>query len=52
MLLMLLLKFGITPIVVQVGVQDFDVDGELWVKLGLIPTEAFVGAIIFYSFYS
>ncbi|XWS69517.1 hypothetical protein CRYUN_Cryun04dG0185400 [Craigia yunnanensis] len=45
MLLMLSLKFGIIPIVVPVGVQDFDIDGELWVKLRLIPTEPFVGAV-------
>ncbi|XP_021292989.1 tricalbin-3 [Herrania umbratica] len=45
MLLMLSLKFGIIPIVVPVGVRDFDVDGELWVKLRLIPTEPFVGAV-------
>ncbi|PON55876.1 hypothetical protein TorRG33x02_298260 [Trema orientale] len=44
MLLMLSLKFGIIPIVVPVGVRDFDIDGELWVKLRLIPTEPFVGA--------
>ncbi|MBA0727214.1 hypothetical protein Golax_000226 [Gossypium laxum] len=45
MLLMLSLKFGIIPIVVPVGVRDFDIDGELWVKLRLIPTEPFVGAV-------
>lgn len=44
MLLMLSLKFGIIPIVVPVGVRDFDIDGELWVKLRLIPTEPWVGA--------
>lgn len=44
MLLMLSLKFGIFPIVVPVGVRDFDIDGELWVKLRLIPTEPWVGA--------
>ncbi|GJT42629.1 retrotransposon protein, putative, ty1-copia subclass [Tanacetum coccineum] len=32
MLLMLTLKFGIIPIKVPVGVRDFDIDGELWVK--------------------
>ena len=52
MLLILSLKFGIIPIVVPVGVRDFDIDGELWVKLGLIPTEPFIGAVIFSSFYS
>ncbi|KAM3753499.1 hypothetical protein ACB098_03G098600 [Castanea mollissima] len=44
MLLMLSLKFGIIPIAVPVGVRDFDIDGELWVKLRLIPTEPWVGA--------
>ncbi|XP_057456627.1 uncharacterized protein LOC130747651 isoform X2 [Lotus japonicus] len=44
MLLMLSLKFGIIPIVVPVGVRDFDIDGELWVKLRLIPTAPWVGA--------
>ncbi|GLT34871.1 hypothetical protein SLA2020_093620 [Shorea laevis] len=45
MLLMLSLKFGILPIMVPVGVRDFDIDGELWVKLRLIPTEPWVGAV-------
>ncbi|KAF9624021.1 hypothetical protein IFM89_007719 [Coptis chinensis] len=45
MLLMLTLKFGIIPIVVPVGVRDFDIDGELWVKLRLIPSEPWVGAV-------
>uniref|UniRef100_A0A1J3G794 Uncharacterized protein PYUK71.03c n=1 Tax=Noccaea caerulescens TaxID=107243 RepID=A0A1J3G794_NOCCA len=44
MLLMLSLKFGIIPVVVPVGIRDFDIDGELWVKLRLIPTEPWVGA--------
>ncbi|CAA0828964.1 Calcium-dependent lipid-binding (CaLB domain) family protein [Striga hermonthica] len=44
MLLLLSLKFGIFPIAVPVGVRDFDIDGELWVKLRLIPTEPWVGA--------
>ncbi|KAF4396738.1 hypothetical protein F8388_004706 [Cannabis sativa] len=30
---------------VPVGVRDFDIDGELWVKLRLIPNEPFVGAV-------
>ncbi|CAM8946083.1 unnamed protein product [Rhodiola kirilowii] len=42
MLLKLSLKFGIIPIVVPVNVRDFDIDGELWVKLRLIPTEPWV----------
>ncbi|XP_039127954.1 tricalbin-3-like [Dioscorea cayenensis subsp. rotundata] len=45
MLLSLSLKFGIIPISVPVGVRDFDIDGELWVKLRLIPTEPWVGAV-------
>ncbi|CAH2053274.1 unnamed protein product [Thlaspi arvense] len=44
MLLSLSLKFGIIPVVVPVGIRDFDIDGELWVKLRLIPTEPWVGA--------
>ncbi|KAJ9153255.1 hypothetical protein P3X46_026716 [Hevea brasiliensis] len=45
MLLMLSLKFVIIPIAVPVGVRDFDIDGELWVKVRLIPTEPWVGAV-------
>ncbi|KAL0386295.1 UNVERIFIED_CONTAM: hypothetical protein Sradi_3023800 [Sesamum radiatum] len=45
MLLLLSLKFSVLPIVVPVGVRDFDIDGELWVKLRLIPTEPWVGAV-------
>ncbi|GFZ15732.1 calcium-dependent lipid-binding (CaLB domain) family protein [Actinidia rufa] len=45
MLLMLSLNFGIIPIAVPVGVRDFDIDGELWVKLRLIPSEPWVGAV-------
>ncbi|KAJ6350536.1 hypothetical protein OIU78_006653 [Salix suchowensis] len=45
MLLMLSLKFSIIPIVLPVSVRDFDIDGELWVKLRLIPTEPWVGAV-------
>ncbi|XP_060672967.1 uncharacterized protein LOC112489586 [Ziziphus jujuba] len=45
MLLMLSLKFGIIPLVAPIGVRDFDIDGELWVKLRLIPTKPFVGAV-------
>ncbi|KAL3649919.1 hypothetical protein CASFOL_006322 [Castilleja foliolosa] len=45
MLLLLSLKFGLLPIVVPVGVRDFDIDGELWVKLRLVPTEPWVGAV-------
>jgi hypothetical protein len=44
MLLMLSLKFSIIPIMLPVSVRDFDIDGELWVKLRLIPTEPWVGA--------
>uniref|UniRef100_A0A7N0REU1 SMP-LTD domain-containing protein n=1 Tax=Kalanchoe fedtschenkoi TaxID=63787 RepID=A0A7N0REU1_KALFE len=45
MLLKLSLKFGIIPMVVPVNIRDFDIDGELWVKLRLIPTEPWVGAV-------
>lgn len=45
MLLMLSLNFSIIPIAVPVGVRDFDIDGELWVKLRLIPSEPWVGAV-------
>ncbi|WOK94823.1 tricalbin-3 [Canna indica] len=45
MLLSLSLKFGIVPIVLPVGIRDFDIDGELWVKLRLIPTEPWIGAV-------
>ncbi|WCJ28561.1 Calcium-dependent lipid-binding (CaLB domain) family protein [Euphorbia peplus] len=44
-LLMLSLKFGIIPISVPVGIRDFDIDGELWVKVRLIPAEPWVGAV-------
>lgn len=45
MLLMLSLKFGVIPISVPVGVRNFDIDGELWVKLRLIQTEPWIGAV-------
>ncbi|KAL3502164.1 hypothetical protein ACH5RR_036613 [Cinchona calisaya] len=45
MLLLLSLKFGLVPIAVPVGVRDFDIDGELWVKLRLIPSVPWVGAV-------
>lgn len=45
MLLMLSLKIGIIPLAVPVDVRNFDIDGELWVKLRLIPTEPWVGAV-------
>ncbi|GMH12503.1 hypothetical protein Nepgr_014344 [Nepenthes gracilis] len=44
LLLMLTLNFSIVPVMVPVGVRDFDIDGELWVKLRLIPTVPWVGA--------
>ncbi|GLJ32859.1 hypothetical protein SUGI_0661880 [Cryptomeria japonica] len=43
MLLMLSLKFGFMPVMIPVGIRDLDVDGELWVKLRLIPSEPWVG---------
>lgn len=45
MLLLLSLKFGLVPLAVPVGVRDFDIDGELWVKLRLIPSQPWVGAV-------
>ncbi|EEC74295.1 hypothetical protein OsI_09547 [Oryza sativa Indica Group] len=45
MALALSLKFSAVPVVVPVWVRDFDIDGELWVKLRLIPTEPWVGAV-------
>lgn len=45
MALALSLKSSAVPIVVPVWVRDFDIDGELWVKLRLIPTEPWVGAV-------
>ncbi|XP_078446336.1 calcium-dependent lipid-binding protein-like [Wolffia australiana] len=45
MLLSLSLKFGIIPIVVPIGIRNFDIDGELWVKLRLIPSEPWIGAV-------
>ncbi|KAJ4775513.1 Calcium-dependent lipid-binding (CaLB domain) family protein [Rhynchospora pubera] len=45
MALSLSLNFGIIPVSVPVWVRDFDIDGELWVKLRLIPTEPWVGAV-------
>lgn len=45
MLLSLSLKVGIIPIVVPVGIRDFDIDGELWVKLRLIQSEPWIGAV-------
>ncbi|KAK3155732.1 hypothetical protein QOZ80_2BG0206860 [Eleusine coracana subsp. coracana] len=45
MALALSLNFSAVPIVVPVWVRDFDIDGELWVKLRLIPTEPWVGAV-------
>uniref|UniRef100_A0A0A9DCP4 C2 domain-containing protein n=1 Tax=Arundo donax TaxID=35708 RepID=A0A0A9DCP4_ARUDO len=45
MALALSLKFSAVPVIVPVWVRDFDIDGELWVKLRLIPTEPWVGAV-------
>ncbi|XP_027152184.1 tricalbin-3-like [Coffea eugenioides] len=45
MLLLLSLNFSLVPISVPVGIRDFDIDGELWVKLRLIPTVPWVGAV-------
>lgn len=43
MLLQLKLRAGFIPITIPVGVRGLDVDGELWVKLRLVPTEPWVG---------
>lgn len=43
MLLLLKLKAGFIPITIPVGVRGLDVDGELWVKLRLVPSEPWVG---------
>ena len=43
MLLLLKLKGGLIPVTIPVGVREFDVDGEIWVKLRLVPSEPWVG---------
>eukprot|EP00250_Pteridium_aquilinum_P003716 c14018_g1_i1 orf=116-2362(+) len=43
MLLLLKLRAGFIPITIPVGVRGLDVDGELWVKLRLVPAEPWVG---------
>lgn len=43
MLLLLKLRAGFVPITIPVGVRGLDVDGELWVKLRLVPSEPWVG---------
>ncbi|KAJ7548348.1 hypothetical protein O6H91_07G008200 [Diphasiastrum complanatum] len=43
MLLSIILKVGIFPLSIPVGVRGLDVDGELWVKLQLVPSEPWVG---------
>lgn len=45
MALALSLNFSAVPIAVPVCVRDFDIGGEFWVKLRLIPTESWVGAV-------
>ncbi len=37
------LKVGFLPITVPFGIRGLDLDGEMWVKLRLIPTEPWVG---------
>lgn len=44
MLLLLKLKAGVLPITIPVGVRGLDVEGELWVKLRLVPSQPWVGA--------
>lgn len=43
MILLLNLKAGIFTVTIPVGVRGLDVDGELWVKLRLVPSEPWVG---------
>jgi Ca2+-dependent lipid-binding protein len=42
-LLDLRLKSGFIPVILPVVVRGLDVDGEVWVKLGLRPSEPWVG---------
>ncbi|KAH7426073.1 hypothetical protein KP509_11G083500 [Ceratopteris richardii] len=44
MLLLLKLRAGFITITIPVGVRELDVDGELWVKLRLVPSEPWVGS--------
>lgn len=37
------LKVGFVPIKIPVAIRGLDLDGEVWVKLRLIPTEPWVG---------
>lgn len=43
MVFALTLKFGFIPIKIPVAIRGLDLDGEVWVKLRLIPTEPWVG---------
>ena len=43
MLLEVPLRVGFLPLTVPVGVREMDLDGEIWVKLRLIPREPWVG---------
>lgn len=38
------LKFGFMPIKIPIAIRGIDLDGEVWVKLRLIPTEPWVGS--------
>jgi Ca2+-dependent lipid-binding protein len=42
-LLDLRLKSGFIPVIIPVVVRGLDVDGEVWLKLGLIPSGPRVG---------
>lgn len=44
MVLLLKLKAGVLPITIPVGVRGLDVEGDLWVKLRLVPSQPWVGA--------
>jgi hypothetical protein len=37
------LKLGFLPLTIPFGIRGLDLDGEMWVKLRLIPTEPWVG---------
>ncbi|EFJ10603.1 integral membrane single C2 domain protein [Selaginella moellendorffii] len=43
MRLMITLSAGFLPVMIPVGVRGFDVDGEIWVKLRLVPSEPWIG---------
>ena len=40
-----LLLLGFLPVTIPVGVRDFDIEAELWVRLKLIPVQPWVGTL-------